>query len=183
MCCKLKVISPKRKLLLSTEQKFFRASQVSIKHHSEAHLQSLEAKHMDLIPLRNNDHKGRNGRIVPYQHPDQHRPLASNLQHCSSLALAPYMNSLLFEGKRNLYQVNTVFKINACMCVRDAYMYVYVHRMMASCPQKSEQGVMYPGTEVTGNCKVPCECWKLYLSPWRAANALNYCAFSPSLGR
>lgn len=71
------------------------------------------------------------------------------------------------------------------MCVSDAYMYVYVHRIhtISSCPQKSEQGVTSPGAEVTGDCKlhVGAENWTWVLE--RAANALNLCAFSPGLKR
>ena len=32
---------------------------------------------------------------------------------------------------------------------------------MHVCPQRPEEGIGSPGTEVTDNCKPPCGCWEL----------------------
>lgn len=155
---------------------------------------------MDLIPLRNDDQnsmrndeqKVTNGKVVPYQHPNQHRHLTFSFYNTAlHFSFGTLNYSLLFEDKRNLYQVNTVFKINAwnkiylfyykCMYMCKMPTCMYVYRIIALCPQKSEQGAMFPRTEVTGDCKVPCatENWTWVLE--RAANALNHWAFSSGL--
>lgn len=49
---------------------------------------------------------------------------------------------------------------------------VYVHHLLASGPQRPEEGSASPGTEVADGCEQPCGCWKLNVGPLASQSVL-----------
>lgn len=54
-----------------------------------------------------------------------------------------------------------IYLVYCFTCINVLPVYMWVYRVHAWCPQRSENGVGSPGTKVTDSCEVPYGCWEL----------------------
>lgn len=59
------------------------------------------------------------------------------------------------------------------MCMYALSVCVYGYYICVWSLQRSEEGIGAPGTGVTNDCELPCECWKLNLGPSQEQQVLS----------